>query len=284
MGFSLGSVGTVYSGSGLSAIARRSKVKQDDVAKVLAVGLPTLVGGMNRNAAEAGGAEALARALTQHQAADISDPGAFLASSDLQDGKKIVNHVLGADQDEAMEEISRATGVSKSKVGTILALAAPLLLSLLGQQNSSASQAGSGGGLLSLLGGLLGMGSAQQNQQTVFQMAPQQNAYQMAPQQNVFQQFAPQMTQQQATPSGMNLISTLLGGGGASSSIDLFSSLLGGGQQTQTQSQGLGSLFGGGQQVQQQNFTLAGQQPQQVQQQQQDDNSGFLSMLMNLLH
>ena len=283
MGFSLGSVGTAYSGSGLSAIARRSKVKQDDVAKVLAVGLPTLVGGMNRNAAEAGGAEALARALTQHEAADISDPGAFLASSDLQDGKKIVNHVLGADQDEAMEEISRATGVSKSKVGTILALAAPLLLSLLGQQNSSASQAGNGGGLLSLLGGLLGMGSSQQSQQTVFQMAPQQNAYQMTPQQNVFQQIAPQATQQ-AAPSGMNLISTLLGGGGASSSIDLFSSLLGGGQQTQTQSQGLGSLFGGGQQVQQQNFTLAGQQQQQVQQQQQDDNSGVLSMLMNLLH
>lgn len=281
MGFSLGSVGTVYSGSGLSAIARRSKVKQDDVAKVLAVGLPTLVGGMNRNAAEAGGAEALARALTQHEAADISDPGAFLAGSDLQDGKKIVNHVLGADQDEAMEEISRATGVSKSKVGTILALAAPLLLSLLGQQNSSASQASSGGGLLNLLGGLLGMGSSQQ---TVFQMAPQQSAYQMTPQQNVFQQIAPQVTQQQASPSGMNLISTLLGGGGASSSIDLFSSLLGGGQQTQTQSQGLGSLFGGGQQVQQQNFTLAGQQQQQVQQQQQDDNSGFLSMLMNLLH
>ena len=60
-----------------------------------------------------------------------------------------------------MSEISKATGVTKGKTTTILALAAPLLLSLLGSQNS-----GSGSGLLGMLGGLLGGQTAQAQPQS----------------------------------------------------------------------------------------------------------------------
>lgn len=157
--FDLNSIGALLSGGGVSAISKRTKIKKDDVAKVLSAGIPSLVGGMRRNAAVGDGAASLSKALTDHSTADISNPAAFLKTSDLKDGKKILGHVLGSDQNKLAEEISRSTGVTKGKTLTILALVAPLLLSLLGNQNNSASQS-SGGGLLGMLGGLLGGGQS----------------------------------------------------------------------------------------------------------------------------
>jgi hypothetical protein len=157
--FDLNSIGALLSGGGVSAISKRTKIKKDDVAKVLSAGIPSLVGGMRRNAAVGDGAASLSKALTDHSTADISNPAAFLKTSDLKDGKKILGHVLGSDQNKLAEEISRSTGVTKGKTLTILALVAPLLLSLLGNQNNSAGQS-SGGGLLGMLGGLLGGGQS----------------------------------------------------------------------------------------------------------------------------
>ena len=193
MAFDLNSIGTLISGGGLDAICKRTKLKQEDVAKVLSAGIPALVGGMKRNAGTASGADSLSKALADHGKDDISDPAAFLKSADLADGKKILGHVLGKDQTELIDQISKATGVTKGKSTSVLALAAPLLLSLLGNSNQSSS-----GGLLGMLGGLLGGGS--------------------------------QSNQSQQSSGG--LLGSLLGGNSnsnASMASGLFSSLLGGG-------------------------------------------------------
>lgn len=160
MAFDLNSIGSLVSEGGVSAISKRTKLSKQDVAKVLSAGIPALVGGMRRNAGAAEGAESLSRALADHSAADTSKPAEFLKNADLKDGKKILGHVLGSDQDALVEQISRASGVSKGKTTTILALVAPLLLSLLGSQSSGGS-----GGLLGMLGGLLG-GQQQPQQQS----------------------------------------------------------------------------------------------------------------------
>ena len=161
--FNLNSIGTLISGGGLNAISKRTKVDKEDVAKVLSAGIPALVGGMRRNAAAEDGARSLTKALTDHSADDVSNPAAFLKNADLKDGKKILAHVLGDDEKQLVDEISRASGVTKGKTTSILALAAPLLLSLLGgllgggqQQAQPQQQSGS------LLGSLLG-GSSNSN-------------------------------------------------------------------------------------------------------------------------
>ena len=198
MAFDLNSIGTLISGGGLDAICKRTKLKQEDVAKVLSAGIPALVGGMKRNAGTASGADSLSKALADHGKDDISDPAAFLKSADLADGKKILGHVLGKDQTELIDQISKATGVTKGKSTSVLALAAPLLLSLLGNSNQSSS-----GGLLGMLGGLLGGGS--------------------------------QSNQSQQSSGG--LLGSLLGGNSnsnASMASGLFSSLLGGPNQSST--------------------------------------------------
>ena len=277
--FTMDTIGALLSGGGVKAISKRTKLPASDVAKVMSYGIPTLLGGMNRNVATAEGEQSLASALRDHSADDVSNVGAFLKGSDLKDGKKIIAHVLAGDQDDVVEQISRASGVSTGKTSSILALLAPLLLSLLGGQQN---QGGSSFSLSNLLlSTLLGGGSSQS--------------------------------------SGGSLLGSLLGGGQTqqvqqqSSGGSLLGSLLTGGQTQQTQqvqqqqsSGGLfSSLFGGGsqsggdlvlsekpeetaqqaiQQGQQSLLStlLGGAQTQEPAQEQED--SGFLSGLLNLFH
>ena len=272
--FTMDTIGALLSGGGVKAISRRTKLPAGDVAKVMSYGIPALLGGMNRNVETSEGEQSLASALRDHSADDVSNVGAFLKGSDLKDGKKIIAHVLAGDQDDVVEQISRASGVSTGKTISILALLAPLLLSLLGGQQN---QGGSSFSLSNLLlSTLLGGGSQS---------------------------------------SGGSLLGSLLGGGQTQqqSSGGLFSSLLGGGQTQQTQtvqqqqsSGGLfSSLFGGGsqsggdlvlsekpeQQAQQAiqqgqqsllSTLLGGGSQAQAEPVQQEEDSGFLSGLLNL--
>ena len=245
MAFDLNSIGALISGGGLNAISKRTKVNQEDVAKVLSAGIPALVGGMRRNAGAEAGAASLSRALADHSKDDVSNPAAFLKSADLKDGKKILGHVLGDDQKGLVDEISKAAGVTKGKTTTILALVTPLLLSLLGSQNSN-----SGGGLLGMLGGLLGGGQSSGGGLLGGLLGGGQQ---------------PAQPQQQ---SG-GLLGSLLGGsssGNASMASGLFSSLLGGGSSQNN---------AGGNVIQ-----LAEQQPQQ----QENSSGGLLDSFLNLFH
>lgn len=158
--FDLSYIGELLSGDGVGAISKRSRVKSADVAKVLSEGIPSMISGMMNNASTDAGAKSLSAALSDHSKDSTDDIAAFLKGADLKDGKKILGHVLGDDKNALVEQISRASGVTKGKTTTILALVAPLLLSLLGSQSGGGS-----GGLLGMLGGLLG-GQQQTQQQS----------------------------------------------------------------------------------------------------------------------
>lgn len=248
MAFDLNSIGALISGGGLDALSKRTKVGKEDIAKVLSVGIPALVGGMRRNAGAEAGAQSLAKALADHSAADTSDAAAFLKNADLKDGKKILGHVLGDDQKKLVDELSRATGVTKGKTTSLLALAAPLLLSVLGSQNNSQQQqSSSDSGLLGMLGGLLGGGQSSGGSLLGGLLGGGSS-------------------QQQSSSSGGSLLGSLLGGSSdsnASMASGLFSSLLGGGSAS----------------------NVGGSTIQLVEQQAQEPESGgLLSSFLNLFH
>ena len=277
--FTMDTIGALLSGSGVKAISRRTKLPASDVAKVMSYGIPTLLGGMKRNVETSEGEQSLASALRDHSADDVSNVGAFLKGSDLKDGKKIIAHVLGGDQDDVVEQISRASGVSTGKTISILALLAPLLLSLLGGQQN---QGGSSFSLPSLLlSMLLGGGSSQSSGGSLLG--------------SLLGGGQTQSVQQQS--SGGSLLGSLLTGGQTQqtqsvqqqSSGGLFSSLFGGGSQSggdlvlsekpeetaqqaiqQGQQSLLSTLLGGGNQAQAQ----AEPEP--------DQSGGFLDGLLNL--
>lgn len=249
MAFDLNAIGALISGGGLDALSKRTKVGKEDIAKVLSVGIPALVGGMRRNAGAEAGAQSLAKALADHSAADTSDAAAFLKNADLKDGKKILGHVLGDDQKKLVDELSRATGVTKGKTTSLLALAAPLLLSVLGSQNNSQQQqSSSDSGLLGMLGGLLGGGQSSGGSLLGGLLGGGSS-------------------QQQSSSSGGSLLGSLLGGSSdsnASMASGLFSSLLGGG--------GSASNVGGS------TIQLVEQQAQEP------ESGGLLSSFLNLFH
>jgi hypothetical protein len=243
MAFDLNSIGELISGGGLNAISKRTKVGKEDIAKVLSAGIPALVGGMRRNAGAEDGAKSLAKALADHSADDISNPAEFLKNADLKDGKKILGHVLGGDQKQLVDEISRAAGVTKGKTTSILSLAAPLLLSSLGSQNNS-QQSSSDSGLLGLLGGLLGGGQSSGG--------------------SLLGGLLGGGSQQQS--SGGSLLGSLLGGSSdsnASLASGLFASLLGGDS---------GASNAGGNTIQ-----IVEQQAQQ-----QESSGGLMDTILNL--
>jgi len=64
----------------------------------------------------------------------IKDMKGFIGNIDLEDGAKIIGHLLGAEKSDVTKKIAKKTGVSDGKTAMILAAAGPLLMSLLGQQ------------------------------------------------------------------------------------------------------------------------------------------------------
>ena len=278
--FTMNSIGALLSGGGVKAISKRTRLPAGDVAKVMSYGIPILVGGMNRNAATAQGEQSLSDALRYHSGDDVSNVGKFLKGADLKDGKKIIAHVLGGDQEDVVDQISRASGVSKGKTTSILALLAPLLLSLLGGQQN---QGGSNFNLSSLLLSMLLGGGMQQQTQQPNLLGSLLGGGQTQP---------VQQTQQP------NLLGSLLGGGQTQQvqqpqqqpSGSLFSSLFGGGQSQNNdlvlsekpeQQVNAGQQFNASQQQQSLLSTLLG--GGQTQEPAQEESGGFLDGLLNLV-
>ena len=214
----LNSIGSLLSGGGVKSIASRLKLKQSDVAKVLSEGIPAMLSGMHDNASVKEGEASLNRALTDHAKDNTNDVSAFLKNADLKDGKKILGHVFGDNKNAILKQISNNTGVTKAKTGSILALAAPLLLTLLAKKQ---------GGILGLLGGLLGLGGSGQQSSA----APAIN-------------LTGASSSAQSSGSG-SLLSSLLSGGGSSLGAGLLGSLMGGVDQQEDEQQSSGGLLSG---------------------------------------
>lgn len=159
----------LLSADSVKGMSKASGASQKDVKKVVAAVLPSLLGGAKGQAEGSDTAEGFTQALSDHAKADTSDIKSFLANVDLDDGAKIIGHLLGGNQENTTKAVSAQTGVSAKKTGNILSSLAPLLMSLLGQQTGSDNSGSSIGGLMgsllgnvditSLLGGLLGGGS-----------------------------------------------------------------------------------------------------------------------------
>jgi hypothetical protein len=154
---------TLLSGSSLSALSELTGAGGDQVQKVLAQAVPTLVTGMKKNASSQDGEQSLATALSQHAKDDTSDVASFLKNADLTDGDKIISHILGGQKPAVESGIAQRAGVSKNQTATILSAAAPLLLSLLGNKKDEEDKKEEGGGLMGMLGSLLGGGGGSGN-------------------------------------------------------------------------------------------------------------------------
>lgn len=140
-------------------------------ADVLSMALPVLMGAMKKNAATPEGAAGLMGALQgKHGGGVLDNLGDFFGGgvddSAMQDGAGILGHVLGGKQNNVQNALSKQSGLDAGSVGTILKVAAPILMGYLGkqtQQSNVSSSNGIGDLLGNMLGGNSGTGAKQQS-------------------------------------------------------------------------------------------------------------------------
>ncbi len=147
-------LGQLLSSDSLEGLSKASGASSSDVQSVLTQALPALLGGAEKQAKSSKTSESFTKALSDHAKADTSNLGDFLKNVDLEDGAKIIGHLLGGEKETTTKSVAKSAGVSKKKTGDILSSVGPLLLSLLGQQAESGGKKDSGVG--DLMGSLLG--------------------------------------------------------------------------------------------------------------------------------
>lgn len=230
---------TLLSDQNISAVAGKAGVSEEEAASVLATALPIMLNGANGQASDAATTESFYQAVTDHAKKDPKDV-------DLEEGGKIVGHLLGTDAEKAENAIATRAGMSSANVGLILAAAAPLIMNMLGSSTSSST---SSAGTASLLSALLGGGMNSNSSSSLMTSA---------------------LTSVLGSALGGNSSSnSLLGsvlnsalGGSTTSSTSLLGSLLGGMGSTQQASSAnstsslLGSLLGGSSGQQQSGLNL----------------------------
>jgi len=170
---------TMLSSDSIAQMSKKTGVSTDAVKSVLLSALPAMLSGAQGQADNQDTVAGFAGALDSHAKDNTSDIAKFLSDVDIKDGEKIVGHLLGGDKAATTEAAAAKAGLSSAVTGKILGAAAPLLMSLLGQQftqtvqaqpqmqNTSGSTQSSASSGIGLLAGLLG--SAPQQQQSAQQ-------------------------------------------------------------------------------------------------------------------
>ena len=148
-------VDTLLGGDTVKTLSKGSGAKKSQVESLIGAALPVMLANMQKSASTKKGEASLTKAISDHAADDTSDVKALLDGADSKDGAKILGHIFGDDTKKTVSALSKKAGTTKSQTVSILTQLAPLLLSLLGQQNQSSS-----GGIGSILGTLLGNSSS----------------------------------------------------------------------------------------------------------------------------
>lgn len=118
--------------------------------------LPALLGGLQANAADPGGAASLVHALGQHADGLPSEGTVDLSQVDTADGAKIARHVFGDHTDQVINQLGGASGGNSGLVSKLMPLLAPIVLAYLGKQMGQGGGSAAGGGVLgSILGSIL---------------------------------------------------------------------------------------------------------------------------------
>jgi hypothetical protein len=129
---------TLLSQLGTGAVGQISDqlgMDQRQTQQVIGMALPMILGALNRNTSSARGAKALTGALKRDHDGSILDnlPQALMAPETIDDGTKILGHVLGDRSSNVVNSVSRATKTDSDQVLKTFALLAPVVLGAIGQ-------------------------------------------------------------------------------------------------------------------------------------------------------
>ncbi len=128
---------TLLGADAIKGIGKTTGLDGEDIANILSNALPQLLSGASKQSTSKKTAASFAEALESHAGSKTSNLASFFKNVDIEDGAKIVGHLLGKGTDTTAKKISKSLGIDAADVIKVLAAAAPLLMSLMGQKTQS---------------------------------------------------------------------------------------------------------------------------------------------------
>ena len=106
-------------------------------SSAISLALPTLLGGLSRNAATPQGAAALDQALNAHDGGLLDNLGGLLGGGAGGMGGAILGHIFGARRGPVEEGVGRASGLDTAQTAQLLAMLAPIVMAVLGRMKKT---------------------------------------------------------------------------------------------------------------------------------------------------
>ena len=127
------------SGNVLDQLSNQIGGKKEETEVATSGIISMLTAALAKNAASPEGASALASALDSDHDGSILDNigdllGGNLNNNRAANGAGILKHVLGGNQGNAIDAISKMSGLSGDKTGNLMTMLAPIVLGMLGKQ------------------------------------------------------------------------------------------------------------------------------------------------------
>lgn len=145
----------------LQQLSKTSGADSGQVQKIVQMGLPALLESLGRNSKTEQGASSLAKALDSHKDDNVDNIEDFLKNVNMEDGSKIISHVLGGNKQKVQRNLAKQTGLEDNQVSNIMNQLAPLLIGTLGKQKAS-NNVGSAG-IESMISGLINSQGSKNN-------------------------------------------------------------------------------------------------------------------------
>ncbi|WP_232667220.1 DUF937 domain-containing protein [Pseudonocardia sp. TRM90224] len=150
----------------ISQLAGQLGVDEQTAEQATRQALPALLGGIQANTEDPGGASSFAQAVQQHDGG-LVDGGVDLDQVDTAEGQKIVGHVFGRNEDQVVQQLGGLGPGGKELIAQLLPILAPIVMAWLAKKLTGETMAPSapapqapaapaGGGIGDVLGGLLG--------------------------------------------------------------------------------------------------------------------------------
>ena len=121
--------------SSVNNLSGKTGTSQSAIMRLLPLAIPILIKYLTKNAQSQQGALSLLGALTQHK--NTNSMELQLADADADDGDKILNHILGGNYGNVMNQLAGQSGMSEDQVSSVLANIAPALLSVRCQHSAA---------------------------------------------------------------------------------------------------------------------------------------------------
>jgi hypothetical protein len=120
--------------SGLQQISRQIGADEASTSKAIAGALPILMGALDRNTDQPGGAESLLGALTRdHDGGILDNLSGLLGGSGSGPGEAILGHILGGKRKSVETGLGRASGLDMGTIAKLLPILAPIVMGVLGR-------------------------------------------------------------------------------------------------------------------------------------------------------